>query len=206
MVKVKAKDGTVQSFRDGISPDAIRLAMLAYDDPETWGGLGKAVAKVAGQSAPPPTDNSPAVKEAGDHRSKALDILGKAWALPNTALGLAAAGPSYVAGKLLGTHPRFRFGDNALQLLNSPLNLGGRAYTLGNVQVYPEAQPPDLRQPSYTGAVGRVGAHEAGHSQQGQVLGPLYLPAEVLGSLLGDRNPLEVGADKYMTGRSWNGF
>jgi hypothetical protein len=136
------------------------------------------------------------------------DGLGKIHGSFNTSLGLAAAGVSYLAGKALGTKPSFRMGDDAIQLTNSPLNIGNRAYTLGNVQVYGLGKyaGPDWTGPSYTGAWVRTGNHEAGHSRQSQRLGMFYLPAEAIGSLFGDRNPLEVGADKFALGQSCSGF
>lgn len=202
-IRVRAKDGTVQTFPDGTSSDAVRLAMSAYDDPESWGGLGRKVAIAAGRK------EAASSEAEGRRRNPVADVLMKAWALPNTALGLAAAGLSYGAGKLAGTDPKFRIGDNAIQLLNSPFNVQGRAYTLGNVQVYPRGEDPEARmRGSYSGRTyGRVGDHEEGHTRQAEILGPLYLPAELVGSLLfGDRNPLEVGADRFVEGRSWNGF
>lgn len=135
-----------------------------------------------------------------------LSALGKLWASPNTVLGLAAAGTSYLAGKMAGTSPQFQLGNNAIQLLNSPLNIHNRAYTLGNVQVYGVNDGPDRYGYSYTGAKVNTGRHEEGHTYQAQLLGPLYLPAEAIESLRGDRNSLEVGADKYALGQSWAGF
>lgn len=139
-------------------------------------------------------------------RHPALDILGKLWSSTNTLLGLGAAVPSYLVGKVVSTNPRFQFGNNAIQLLNSPLNVGNRAYTLGNVQVYGLGDGPDRTGRSYTGMDVNTGRHEEGHTYQSQILGPAYLPVELWGSLMGNRNPLEVGADKYGLGKSWNGF
>jgi hypothetical protein len=134
------------------------------------------------------------------------DVLGKIWSFPNTEAGLLAAAASWAAGKFMGTDPHFKFGDNAIQLLNSPLNIDRRAYALGNVQIYPVGNGPDRSVRSYTGAMVRNGAHEGGHSTQGQILGPWFIPAEILGSMLGNKNPLEVGADKAALGRSKSGF
>jgi hypothetical protein len=135
-----------------------------------------------------------------------LDAMGKLWGSTNSALGLLAAGGSYVAGKVAGTDPKFQIGNNAIQLLNSPLNIGNRAYTLGNVQVYGTGEGPEKSTYSYTGAKVNNGRHEEGHTLQSQFLGPTYLTAELWGSLLGNRNPLEVGADKYGLGQSCTGF
>ena len=136
-----------------------------------------------------------------------LGALGKLWALPNTVIGLGAAGVSYAAGKLAGTNPTFTTGNNSIQLLNSPLNIGGRAYTIGNVQVYASGRGPERVQRSYSGLIVNVGQHEEGHTVQSQILGPLYLPVIIMGGLrLGNANPLETGADKYARGTSCAGF
>ena len=138
-----------------------------------------------------------------------LSALGKIWTNQNTALGLAAAGVSYIAGKFQGTNPSFQVGNNAIQLLNSPLNVNNRAYTLGNVQVYGISDGPGTGQTSYTGAFVNNGRHEEGHTVQAQILGPAYLPAWLAGRILGGdnaQNPLEAGADKYGLGQSCNGF
>ena len=138
-----------------------------------------------------------------------LGALGKVWTSPNTALGLAAAGASYLAGKVAGTNPSFQIGNNSIQLLNSPLNVNNRAYTLGNVQVYGVGDGPSRGQTSYTGAFVNTGLHEEGHTVQAQILGPLYPPAWGLGRLFGGDsagNPMESGADKYALGQSCSGF
>lgn len=136
-----------------------------------------------------------------------LDALGKAWALPPTMLGIVAAAPSYLAGKVAGTHPRFQFGNKALQLVNSPLNINNRAYTLGNVQIYGIEDGPEKFHRSYSGAVVQNGRHEEGHSQQAQILRPLYLPTEVgAGMMFGNRNPFEQKADAYARALSCRGM
>jgi hypothetical protein len=138
-----------------------------------------------------------------------LDALGKMWTGSNTALGLAAAGVSYVAGKIEGTNPSFQMNNNAIQLLNSPMNVNNRAYTLGNVQVYGINDGPGNGQTSYSGSFVNNGKHEEGHTIQAQILGPMYLPAWVAGRVLGGDNadnPMEAGADKYGLGQSCTGF
>ena len=138
-----------------------------------------------------------------------LSAVGKVWTSSNTALGLAAAGVSYLAGKIEGTNPLFQVGNNSIQLLNSPVNVNNRAYTLGNVQVYGVNDGPSVSQYSYTAAFVNNGKHEEGHTVQAQILGPLYLPAWIAGRILGGDsagNPLESGADKYASGKSCSGF
>ncbi|WP_153046166.1 hypothetical protein [Rhizorhabdus dicambivorans] len=136
--------------------------------------------------------------QSGGLAETVVDMAGKVWNSPNTAIGLAAALPSYVAGKVMGTDPKFRFGNNALQLLNSPLNIDGRAYTVGNIQIYAPGYGPERDNPdSYTGQQVNNGLHEEGHTYQGQVLGPLYIPLEIAGTYLGDDNPFDIDADNY---------
>ncbi len=151
--------------------------------------------------------NSPQSGGCGNH--PILGAIGKIWSSPNSLLGLAAAGVSYAAGKFEGSNPSFQTGNNAIQLINSPLNVGNRAYTLGNVQVYGTGNGPSRGQTSYTGAFVNTGAHEEGHTVQGQILGVLYLPAWGLGRLFGGDsagNPMEAGADRYGLGQSCSGF
>jgi len=123
---------------------------------------------------------------------------------PNTALGLGWGALGYGAGKILGTDPKFQFGDNALQVLNSPLQWGGRAVTLGNVQVYGRELHPDTEAPRYDkqGRV-RLGDHEEAHTYQAQRLGVDYIPAVVRAARFGRRSPMEREADDFAaeTGR-----
>ena len=117
-----------------------------------------------------------------------------------------AAVPSYVAGKVAGTHPEFKLGNNAIRLINSPLVAGGRAYTLGNVQVYGVGEGPEkYTDPSYTGRRVNNGLHEERHSYQAQVLGPAYRPLQLGGMLLGDHNPADIDADNYAVSRQGKG-
>ena len=94
-----------------------------------------------------------------------LDVLGKIWNAPNTAIGLLYAG----VGRLFGGD--FSIGNNGIQLENSPLQRSGYAVTLGNVIVYGGGQATPQA----------YGPHESQHTIQGQVLGPLYLPANLIG-------------------------
>jgi RHS repeat-associated protein len=138
-----------------------------------------------------------------------LDAVGKAWTLSNTEMGIIAAELSYVAGKIKGTSPSFQIRNNAIQLLNSPINVDNRAYTLGNVQIYGLGDGPNEVGPSYTNSIVNMGRHEEGHTLQAQILGPYYLPTWVIGRAFGgdsQGNPLESGADNYALGQSCNGF
>jgi RHS repeat-associated protein len=134
-----------------------------------------------------------------------LGALGKANGAINTLIGGAAAAGSALAGALGGNSPQANFGNNSIQVTNA-WTFGGRAYTIGNVQVYSAGNGPGVGSTSYTGAFVNNGSHEEGHTIQSQILGPLYLPSVLLGSALGNNNPMEVGADKYALGQSCTGF
>lgn len=98
----------------------------------------------------------------------ALDGVGKAWNLPNTAIGLVAGGLSLpFGGRVVLGHNAIEFLDCALMNRFTPRG----AITLGNVILY-----------------GRhahgLAAHERIHTLQGQFAGPLYLPLHALGMTL----------------------
>jgi len=197
MKQMRAKDGTVHNFPDHFPDEAVRLAMLAYDNADEWGGLAKYVANVVREKMAEGAGELVRRKKEYPHAEDAdRDVVGKIKASMLTGLGLDAAIASYVGGVLKGSHPRFQFGDNSLQMLNSPI--GDRAYTLGNVQIYPRGRGPDTIHRSYTGAVMRRGDHEAGHTAQAQRMGGLPMG---LAWLVGGRgvasNPLEIDADEF---------
>jgi hypothetical protein len=50
-IRIQAQDGSVQTFPDGTSLDAVQLAMTAYDNRESWGGLAKKVGSAINQTA-----------------------------------------------------------------------------------------------------------------------------------------------------------
>ena len=111
----------------------------------------------------------------------ALDIVGKIWNAPNTAIGLIWGGIGLLGGADVS------IGNNAIQFTNHPLMFG--AITLGNTISY----APDFG-PEFELSNGTVGQHEMQHTIQGQVLGPLYLPSNILG-----------GAAGLILNRSWGG-
>jgi len=124
--------------------------------------------------------------------SGALDLVGKVWNLPNTAVGLVFGGVGYVAGLIQGTNPGISIGNNAIQFTNVPTWLMPSAITLGNTITY-GGQPSD---PAYSPGLdaatggrviynGTTGEHERQHTYQGQLLGPLYLPSNMLGMAAG---------------------
>jgi len=90
-----------------------------------------------------------------------LDLAGKVWALPNTAVGTLVG----LAGVPFGA--KAKFGNNALQFVKHPWgNPGG--ITFGNVQIYHDANPEGIYENGpyeYQGPV-NLGIHEQGHTYQ----------------------------------------
>ena len=134
------------------------------------------------------------------------DAAGKAWNLPNTALGLAYGGLGMAAGEagyLLGLQrapPRISLRDNAVQFTNNPFG-GPSAVTLGNATVWRE-DPYDPDDRYWHDATGNpmlenghtYPEHETQHTYQGQQLGPFYLPSNLLG-----------GVNSMLHGTGWHG-
>lgn len=113
-----------------------------------------------------------------------LDILGKAWNLPNTVLALAYAIPGHLLAWMLGMKPRIDVGNNAIQFHNNALML--TAMAVGNVIIYGRDRSPETPNTPFedTPAGHTVGREEFRHTQQGQVLGPFYLPAHLLAGII----------------------
>jgi len=103
------------------------------------------------------------------------DIIGKIWNIPNDIIGLALG----VAGLPFGAE--MHLGNNALEFTNNPLAFLG-AITLGNVINYAPGFGPTVEAPE---GGHTVGTHESMHTFQGQILGPLYIPANIIGGILG---------------------
>jgi hypothetical protein len=100
-------------------------------------------------------------------------LLVKVWNLPNSLVGLLVGGAGWLLGLAMGQRQRVRVGNNAIEFLDNPtMPLG--AITLGNVIIYGKvASHPDLYD--------RFAAHERQHTYQGELLGPFYLPSNLLG-------------------------
>lgn len=177
---------------------------------ETWQGLS--LGQQAALEMAPKAADSPPTSNGVDWR----DVAGKIWNAPNTALGLAYGGLGMAAGEvghLLGRQdqPSVRWRDNSLQFVNNPLG-GVSAITLGNTTTY-RGDPYDpndqywYRKDRYPNGVDvntvddghSSGAHEEAHTWQGQQLGPLYLPSNILGGL----NALIHGEDWHGP-HNWN--
>lgn len=145
------------------------------------------------------------------------DIAGKIWNAPNTAIGLAYGGLGDVvgeAGHALGVweqKPAIRWRDNAVQFVHNPFG-GVGAITIGNTTTY-NGDPYDPHDSTwypknlFPGGVDidaienghSIGHHEQAHTWQGEQLGPLYLPSNVLGGL----NALMHGED-WHGAHNWN--
>ncbi|HTK34472.1 MAG TPA: hypothetical protein VL358_04190 [Caulobacteraceae bacterium] len=49
-LRMQAQDGSIQTFPDGTSSAAVQLAMTAYDNRDSWGGLAKKVGSAINQT------------------------------------------------------------------------------------------------------------------------------------------------------------
>ena len=134
------------------------------------------------QNGPAPDRKDPADKS----NLGVGDVVGKLWNLPNSVIGLGYGAAGYLAGwpshwlGLQDEAPGITSGNNAVQFTYSPLMAPGSAITLGNAQVFhgEPTDPGDYRDPPTP-----IGEHEEPHTYQGQQLGPLYLPSNILGGL-----------------------
>jgi hypothetical protein len=132
-------------------------------------------------------------------------VLGIAWALPNSLVGLVAG----VVGIPFGTHLHLRRRDLALVFHRWPWGPGG-AITFGNVILHTgdtldsdcvtyAHRAGHLQQPTI-----RLADHERAHVFQYMALGPLFLPLYLLCGGISVRNRFEQAADRYaLTGRGW---
>ena len=119
----------------------------------------------------------PARGEQAEDRSLLGSLLGKAWNGVNSVVGLAWG----AIGIPFGARPSFD--NNALQFENHPFMDSHGAITLGNVIAYGEKAGP--KTPLSKGSPVTVGDHERQHTYQGELLGPLYLPSNILGGVAG---------------------
>jgi hypothetical protein len=129
-------------------------------------------------------------------------VLGAAWTLPNTVLGLLAG----LAALVRGAHAQFAHG--ALVFHGVRFGPGG-ALTLGQVILHTgdtlesSAKTYWCRQHGGDECV-RLGDHERAHVYQYLALGPLFLPLYFLCGGISWRNRFEQAADRYaQTGQGW---
>ena len=136
---------------------------------------------------------------------RCLQVLGAAWTLPNSLLGLLAG----AAALARGAHWHWRGKDLALVFHRVPWGKGG-ALTLGNVILH-TGDTLDSPCVTYAHRAGHrqeprimIGDHERAHVYQYMVLGPLFLPLYFLFGGIGVRNRFERAADRYaLSGRGW---
>lgn len=134
-----------------------------------------------------------------------MQVLGVAWALPYTVLGLLAGTASLAAGG----QARLSWRDFAIVFHKVPWGPGG-ALTLGNVILH-TGDTLDSPCVTYAHRAGhreephiQLGDHERAHVYQYMVLGPLFLPLYFLFGGIGVRNRFERAADRYaLSGRGW---
>ncbi|NOX76611.1 MAG: hypothetical protein GXP17_08395 [Gammaproteobacteria bacterium] len=111
------------------------------------------------------------------------NITGKIWNAPNTALGLLYGFAGVALG---GDWPLVR--NNAIQFENSSLIHGKDGLTVGNT-IFLGGSESVL-----TASGVPMGTHEMSHTYQGEILGLLYLPSNILG-----------GAASLLTSGNWHG-
>jgi hypothetical protein len=128
-----------------------------------------------------------------------LDLAGKFWALPDTAIGLVIGAVGVPFGA------RISLGINAIQFENYPW--GNGALTLGNAIIYGGGESPD---DTRTGLYNdprllNVGLHETGHSFQAEALGIFFLPAYFMSGGINFNTPniFEQAANNYADGGGW---
>ena len=149
-------------------------------------------------------------------------ILGKIWNAPNTAIGLGYGLIGHGVGKMMGKNPHINVRDNAVQFTNNPFG-GVSAITLGNATVWNgdpydpnDRRPEGWRMPDGSPKLENSHTymeHERQRTRQGELLGPLYLPSNIVGGLYslarekkwhGQSNWNEVGPMSAET-RPWAG-
>jgi hypothetical protein len=132
-------------------------------------------------------------------------LLGVAWAVPNTLLGLLAG----IAGMAFGAHAHWSRRELALVFNAMPWGPGG-ALTLGNTILH-TGGTLDAPCMTYAHRAGLgiepsilLADHERAHVFQYMALGPLFLPLYFACGGIGVRNRFERAADRYArTGRGW---
>jgi len=134
-----------------------------------------------------------------------LGMIGGAWTLPNSLLGLVAG----VAGVAFGAHAHIRRRELALVFHRMPWGPGG-ALTLGNVILH-TGDSLDAPCATYAHRAGHavepaivLADHERAHVFQYMALGPLFLPLYFACGGIGVRNRFERAADRYAhSGHGW---
>ena len=132
-------------------------------------------------------------------------IVGMAWTVPNTLIGLIAG----VAGIAFGAHAHVRVRECAVVFHRFPWGPGG-AITLGNTILH-TGESLDAQCVTYAHRAGHAhepaityADHERAHVFQYMALGPLFLPLYLACGGVSVRNRFERAADRYaLTGHGW---
>jgi hypothetical protein len=132
-------------------------------------------------------------------------VVGMAWTLPNTVLGLVAG----TVGIAFGAHAHVNRRECAIVFHRWPWGPGG-AITLGNTILH-TGDTLDSPCVTYAHRAGHgeepaivLADHERAHVFQYMTLGPLFLPLYLVFGGISVRNRFERAADRYaMTGRGW---
>lgn len=132
-------------------------------------------------------------------------MLGIAWTLPNTVVGLAVG----TLALAFGAHLHLRRRELALVFHRIPWGPGG-ALTLGNVILH-SGDTLDSPCVTYAHRAGHgeepsivLADHERAHVLQYMALGPLFLPVYFLCGGIHVRNRFERAADRYaQSGQGW---
>lgn len=148
---------------------------------------------------------TPAASGVAPRARRLLELLGVAWTLPNTVLGLLGG----VAGLPFGAHVHVSRRDRAIVFHRWPWGPGG-AMTLGNVILH-TGDSLDSACTTYAHRAGLgeeptvlLGDHERAHVFQYMALGPLFLPLYFACGGISVRNRFERAADRYArSGRGW---
>ncbi|UHQ18706.1 hypothetical protein LVB87_10955 [Lysobacter sp. KIS68-7] len=136
---------------------------------------------------------------------RALRVVGMAWTLPNTLVGLIAG----TVGIAFGAHAHVRRRECAIVFHRWPWGPGG-AITFGNTILH-TGDTLDSPCVTYAHRAGQadeptilMSDHERAHVFQYMVLGPLFLPLYLLFGGISVRNRFERAADRYaLTGKGW---
>jgi hypothetical protein len=184
----------------------------AFDDPGLRQAMGGDASVADGDGLLTPDEQVALIR--APKRAGWRDVAGKIWNAPNTAIGAIYGGLGMGVGEVAhafddtAPRPKVFWRDNALQFTNNPFG-GLSAITLGNTTTWRDDPfgPPNQRWFEPDGSPSLENGHtypqhETAHTYQGQQLGPLYLPSNLLGGLNavlrgegwhGDHNWNEVG-------------
>ena len=103
-------------------------------------------------------------------------VAGVIWNFPNSVVGATLG----LAGVPFGAQVSC-CANNAIQFTNNPLMVQGTAITIGNTISYSSSWGPNdqFQNGNF------VSDHELQHTLQGEQLGPLYIPSNLLGGVAG---------------------